>query len=263
MSSKGTKLKKKMILSVEGEKTPSNNYPCKGFHLNIFQRDDDPNRVDFIYLTPEKYKTTASQLKTEDDVRAFFEILKKEGEEITCDLSLFVFKTIYSNLNETEQTILRNSRKKTTVEKKNNDEKYFKFLDKYLKLKAKYEKTRRQYKKSIIKNNLLTFEEKKEKIKKYKNKCLGCKRKVGSKFINKNGKLIIMCGDETEPCKLNVSAKRPKFVLITDEIEKLLKLLEETKQRIIKVKLKLLFKLKTEENVTEEFESFKETQSLI
>ena len=83
MSSKGTKLKKKMILSVEGEKTPSNNYPCKGFHLNIFQRDDDPNRVDFIYLTPEKYKTTASQLKTEDDVRAFFEILKKEGEEIS------------------------------------------------------------------------------------------------------------------------------------------------------------------------------------
>ena len=140
MSSKGTKLKKKMILTTEGEKNKSNNYPCKGFHLNIFQRDNDPNRVDFIYLTPEKYNTTASQLKTEDDVRSFFEILKKEGEEITCDQSLFIFKTIYSNLNETEQEILRNSRNKSTIKKKNNDEKYFKFLDKYLKLKAAYEK---------------------------------------------------------------------------------------------------------------------------
>ena len=86
---------------------------------------------------------------------------------------------------------------------------------------------------------------------------MGCQRRVGSKFINKNGKLTILCGDEKEPCKLNTSAIRPRFVLITDKIEELLKLLEETKQQIIKVKLNLLFKLKTEENVTEEFETFK------
>jgi len=256
-SYKGTKLKKKMILDTYGEKTNNNNYPCKGFHLNIFQRDDDPNRVDFIYLTPEKYKTTASQLKTEDDVKSFFEILKKEDDELTCDQSLFVFKTIYSNLNETELKILRNSRKKSIIKKKSADEKYFKFLDKFLKLKAAYEKKAKKYKNGIKKNNLLTLEEKKEKIKKYKYKCLFCKRNVGTKFINKNGKLSITCGDEKEPCKLNTSATRPKFVYIPDEIENLLTLLEETKQQIIKVKLNLLFKLKPEEIVTEEFETFK------
>ena len=256
-SLKGTKLKKKMILQTYGEKINTNNYPCKGFHLNIFQRDNDPGRVDFIYLTPEEYKTTASQLKTEDDVKAFFEILKKENKEIRCEENLFVFKTIYSNLNETELEILRNSRKKPDIIKKNNDEKYFKFLDKFLKLKAGYEKKIREYKKNIIQNNLLSFEEKKKRIKKYKYKCLGCKRNVGTNFNNKNGKISITCGDVKEPCKLNTSATRPTYLYIPDEIEKILTLLEETKQQIIKVKLNLLFKLKPEEIVTEEFETFK------
>ena len=256
MSLKGMKLKKKILLTNQEEKINRNNYPCKDFHLNIFQKDNDPTRVYFIYLTPEKYTSTASQLKSEEDVKSFFDILKKEQKEISCDLSLFTFKTIYSNLNETELNFLRESRKKSPIKIK-NDEKYFKFLDKYLKLKSEKEKKYKKNKKQVIKNDTLTLEEKREKIKKHKNKCLGCKRNVGNIFFNKDGKLGITCGDKEQPCKLNVSANKPKFISISKKIEDILQLLEITKQEIIKIKLDLLFQLKPEEIVTEQFETFK------
>ena len=103
-STKGTKLKKKLILQTEEMQIERNNIPCKGYHLKIFQRKDDPTRVDFVYFPPEQ--DIVEKLQNEEQVKQYFEILDNRGEEAPCEISKFVFKTLYSTLDKMELFIL-------------------------------------------------------------------------------------------------------------------------------------------------------------
>ena len=57
------KLTKKLVLQTADMLIERNNKPCKDFHLKIFQRQDDPMRVDFVYFPPEKYEKTVEKLQ--------------------------------------------------------------------------------------------------------------------------------------------------------------------------------------------------------
>ena len=73
------KLTKKLVLQTADMLIERNNKPCKDFHLKIFQRKDDPMRVDFVYFPPEKYEKTVEKLQNTAQIEQFYEILENQG----------------------------------------------------------------------------------------------------------------------------------------------------------------------------------------
>lgn len=251
---KGTKLKKKLILKTEEMQIEINNTPCRGYHLKILQRKDDPSRVDFVYFPPEKFQDIVEKLQNKEQVKQYFEILDDRGEEMPCEIEKFVFKTLYSALDKSELFIL--SKRGDIDKKKSNISAYLKAFDSFLKLKKKQENKIRLFKKRLPAE--LTFEEKKERVDNFKLSCINCKKKVGNIFINTKDKLKILCGAKKEPCNIGFEIKKPKIINLLTEIDNLKEKLEELKEEIIKSKLDFLFKLKTEDVVTEKFNLLKD-----
>ena len=257
---KGKKLKNRIIISGDSG-ISKNNIPCEDYHLNIRQDIGDPTKVIFEYIPPKKYKR--SVLKNDEDVKNFISFLEHQGEFLPgdCSKKSFIFKTLLSNLDETELEILRKTRQlesKENVRPKINIDTYFKSLNLYYENKEKYNEKYRLFKNKIMNNNVLTDDEKRQKIKNYKGQCLGCNQKVGMRFINQKGILKMECGNEFAPCNLYLEIQKPKIIFIPSEIKKLLQTLEYLKQDIIKIKLDYLFQLKNEEEVTKEFQKMKE-----
>lgn len=257
----GKKLKKKIRLGEKRKKEVINHRPCKDFHLKIFQTKEDPKIVNFIYIPPEKYRNIIQELHNEAEVKKFFEILSSTKQELPCERDLFIFKTIYSNLNEAELEILRGSRKKflqDNPEPTKNMNKYLTQLEGFLKNKMLYERKMKKQKK-IIKEKYpdITNKRRRELLQQNKPRCIGCKKRVGNNFIFEDGNFKITCGSNTPCKKITFELKKQKVIYIPRKRDKLIKLLEETKQQIIKVKLDLLFQLKDEDSVTEEFQVLK------
>ena len=62
--------------------------------------------------------------------------------------------------------------------KKKNYDSYFKDIEKFYKIKSDYEHKYKKEKDKIMGNtNYKTMEEKREKLSKFKSKCVGCKKK--------------------------------------------------------------------------------------
>ena len=122
------------------------------------------------------------------------------------------------------------------------------------------ENAKLKYKHKINTTPNLTLEEKRAKILQYKGKCVACKKKVGIIFINNKTEIQMKCGGG---CKLNFTLKKPQIIHIPQRLDFLSKQLEITKQQIIKTKLDLLFELKPEETVAEEFAAFKQKYNTI
>ena len=255
------KLTKKLVLQTADMLIERNNKPCKDFHLKIFQRQDDPMRVDFVYFPPEKYEKTVEKLQNTVQIEQFYEILENQGEEKPCEISKFIFKTLYSTLDKEELYILKKSKKTSNLgrgAKKSNEglEEYLIAFHNFLKEKQKQDKKILNYKRKLDPG--LSKEEKREKIRKFRPSCCKCKKKVGNIFINKGGKLEIKCGSSDDPCTIKFKVDKPQIINLKQEIETLSNLIDKIKENIIKSKLDFLFKLKTEEVVTEEFNSLKE-----
>jgi len=130
-------------------------------------------------------------------------------------------------------------------------------VERYYKMKYEYERKYINYKDSVIKSDLGKIK-KKEKLKKYKQECINCKKKVGTIFSNKNKQLSVRCGDIIKPCELEYIVDKGASGYIPDLIVSFYGKLEIIKTDIIKIKLSLLFSLETEENITEEFTKLKE-----
>jgi len=130
-------------------------------------------------------------------------------------------------------------------------------VDKYYKMKKNYEKKYINYKNTIIKSDLAK-NQKKAKIKRYKQQCINCKKKDGTIFSNKNKQLSVRCGDIINPCGLEYIVMQGSSGYIPDLIISFYEKLEIIKTDIIKIKLSLLFSLETEENIAEEFKKLKE-----
>ena len=143
------KLKQKLILNTTETLIERNNKPCKDFHLKIFQRSGEPDRVDFVYFTPEKYEKTVEKLQNITQVEQFYEILEKQGDDKPCEIEKFVFKTLYSTLDKEELNILKKSKKKNICKNRKNNEQlktYLRAFDNFLKHKQKQENKFRLFK---------------------------------------------------------------------------------------------------------------------
>jgi hypothetical protein len=87
-------------------------------------------------------------------------------------------------------------------------------IKKYYKLKNDYDESIQEQKKKILSMTGLSLKEKRIEFRKLKNKCVNCKRPVGSifntklegnnKYYSKDRVLVALCGDRDDPCPLNI-----------------------------------------------------------
>ena len=91
-------------------------------------------------------------------------------------------------------------------------------LNDYYKLKNNYENEILKEKKKIIKNQELSWKEKRNEFKSFKPKCINCKRPVGTIFSIKYNtevefrELKAICGSRTDPCNLNININPPALI---------------------------------------------------
>jgi len=154
-----------------------------------------------------------------------------------------------------------------TNTKSNTKENPIQILDsfnEYYKLKNNYEIEIKKEKRKIIKNPELSWKEKRSEFKKYKPKCINCKRPVGTIFSGKYNisdefrELTAICGSATEPCNLNITINPGVTFNIMDHIKELEKDNDEYKNSIIDDKNKLLFGYISSENAIDNFDKLKD-----
>lgn len=132
------------------------------------------------------------------------------------------------------------------IDKNDLEDNYKDSLEEYFNIKQKYEKQ--------LFNSLVKSKQKKKKMVELP-KCYGCKRNVGMVFSGKNKKYTAYCGDSTKPCDWKIVLHRGDNYVLRDLTEELDKILEETKENIIRQKMDTLFNLITEEKSSELFKT--------
>lgn len=122
----------------------------------------------------------------------------------------------------------------------------------YYKLKQQYEDKINRQKNRILKNESLSLQQKRKKVKQLKRTCIICKRNGGTIFSIKNGILKAICGSD-DPCELNIEINRGNFVNIRVLDQNLTEDLEKIKTEIIKTKLDILFNYTNESDAIKKF----------
>ena len=97
---------------------------------------------------------------------------------------------------------------------------YSQLLNDFYELKKKYDKNHDRMKKKIRNNDELSREQKREKIRSLRPKCVKCKKPVGTIFDIKRDSLRAICGatnpqmgsEGYKPCSLNINIKKPLTV---------------------------------------------------
>jgi hypothetical protein len=127
----------------------------------------------------------------------------------------------------------------------------------YYKLKEEYEIKYRKKKNRILNNPSLSKKEKIRQFKQLKQVCSNCGRSGGIIFSDQNNLLSAICGNEQNPCSLNIEIQRePVFSLGSlDSVSK--DELNEIHKRIIITKLNLLFNYTEEPEAIEQFNELK------
>ena len=109
----------------------------------------------------------------------------------------------------------------------------------------------------------ITKQEKRNAIQNIKVPCVYCKRMVGTKFSTENRVLKAKCGDNTNPCPLNIEIYKGRVTRydITFQIW-LEEHIKEYSETIVKTKLDVLFQYITEEEAVKIFQETKEELDL-
>lgn len=138
-------------------------------------------------------------------------------------------------------------------------------LNNYYEFKTLYESSYNKEKRDIISNKNLSWKEKRNNFQKLKQKCINCKRPVGTifsrKFTNDNyggfKTLSAVCGDRVTPCVLNINIKLDIVNSLENNIKELEINIKEDKNIIIQKKNELLFGYTTTEKAISTFEDLK------
>jgi len=129
---------------------------------------------------------------------------------------------------------------------------YLQSINEYFRLKNEYEKAfltlkRKAYHKGGSKK------EKKRLVGDVKAQCIYCKRKVGSLFTHKDKYYTTKCGDQRNPCKLDISIYEGDHTNIEEVINLFSEDVEQDKEQIIIDKLNSVFKYINADSYAEDF----------
>jgi len=131
-------------------------------------------------------------------------------------------------------------------------------LNYYYKLKGDYDSIRQKELEKIRKNTNLTIKEKHQKFEQIKKKCIICGKNGGTIFDQKNNILIAKCGNQENPCKLDIQLQKAKYENITTYMNKFNKKINNNKIDTINTKLKFLFGFTSESSTIEDFNKLKQ-----
>ena len=109
-----------------------------------------------------------------------------------------------------------------------DDNKFETAFNDFFKLKHLYEEKINKAKNIIIKNKNLNAQEKREKFKSLKKKCINCGKEGGTTFKIYDNILEAKCNAST-PCNLHIKLQRAKTKLLNNYDEELYKELMEKK----------------------------------
>jgi len=136
-------------------------------------------------------------------------------------------------------------------------------MNRYYKLKGEYDKKYNNAKKKLTAAGKgLSVDEIKKKLKNLRIGCINCKQIGGTIFtdpINGRSLLTAKCGHVEAPCALDIQIQQGKWMLLPTAAEMTQDSLNEIKADIIDLKLDLLFGLRTEEQIAEQFTTDKTT----
>jgi len=127
-------------------------------------------------------------------------------------------------------------------------------LQEYFRLKTAYETRNLKIKRAVFKS-AKSKKEYKANLLALKPKCSQCDRPVGSIFENKGRTYIARCGDTSHPCSFHIELVGGEFEPIAYTLDKYERILEITKQFIIKDKLDVVFNYMTEAEGVEMFKA--------
>ena len=136
-----------------------------------------------------------------------------------------------------------------------DDPQYINTINQYYKLKSDYEKQIKNEINKITSVDSISKQDKRTRFKKFKPKCINCKKPVGTAFSNKNQVLKAVCGDSVNPCKLNIEIDKGHYVNTRGFNDILTQAKNICETDIIKNKLNLLFGYVDEEKSLEIFKS--------
>ena len=176
--------------------------------------------------------------------------------------------TSYSKPNTPEMdklTSLMVSSPSTNSSSSPKQDSFYEKLQEYYELKQEYDQKLRDAHRQW--NNAkppMSLEKKKENYEKFmmNRKCINCGNGPGGTIFSQVGigetrKIIAMCGCENK-CNLNIEIYMGESVFIPDYIEYFKAKVEELKRELTEYKLDLLFNLRDEEVVLNEFRTIKE-----
>lgn len=126
----------------------------------------------------------------------------------------------------------------------------------FFKLKHLYEEKINKAKNIIIKNSNLNSQEKREKFKSLKKKCINCGKEGGTTFKIYDNILEAKCNAST-PCNLHIKLQRAKTKLLNNYDEDLHSEIIDKKTDIIINKLNYLYGYESEKNTLVKFNSIK------
>ena len=129
-------------------------------------------------------------------------------------------------------------------------------FNEFFKLKHLYEEKINKIKNIIIKNPNLNSQEKRDKFKSFKKKCINCSKEGGTTFKIYDNILEAKCNAST-PCNLHIKLQRSKTKLLNNYDEELYNEIMEKKSKIIINKLNYLYGYETEKNTLVKFNTIK------
>lgn len=150
------------------------------------------------------------------------------------------------------QSIKETDNEEIINNKKRKD--FYKSLKEYFKLKNKYETKEKEMKKKIYKN-AETKKIAKKNVNEFKMQCIKCKRNVGTLFQKKNNQYIAICGDDDNPCSLNIKLYAGNHERFLFELSLYKEVLDDIKTDIIKEKLDNVFGYTNDETSKLKYES--------
>lgn len=124
--------------------------------------------------------------------------------------------------------------------------------------KKRYDAKIQKKKANIRDDPDLSLAEKREAYKNIKQNCIKCKRPVGTIFSTSNRQLVAKCGDESQPCSLNIQVNLGTYENIPILMEGLKHDINIAKMNISKIKLDLLFNLINEDEMEQSFNNMKD-----
>ena len=136
----------------------------------------------------------------------------------------------------------------------------------YFRLKSRYEKRGIYERHEIIYDAVMVkklgIKKGKKMAREHRPKCVNCKRPVGTVFKTKDDCFIAYCGDTKDPCPLAIKIFKSRFESNDLFAKYNTNSLTETKEKIIRQKMDVLFNYSTEEETVKKFKDLIEDYNL-